>query len=46
MESLTIVALEDLEFYLDDLLELPNNFGVDIFHRVSSEILNTKSFFG
>lgn len=34
-----LFCLEDLEFYLDDLLELPKDFGNKIFDRVSREFI-------
>lgn len=33
-----ILTLEDIAFYLDDLLELPQNWGGDIFNRIANEL--------
>jgi hypothetical protein len=35
---LGIIVLEDIMFYLEDLLELPLNFGGDIFDRITLEM--------
>ena len=32
-----ILTLEDIMFYLDDMLELPQDFGGDIFNRIARE---------
>lgn len=33
-----IITLEDIMFYLDDMLELPQNFGGDIFNQIAGEL--------
>ena len=33
-----IITLEDIMFYLDDMLELPKDFGGDIFNRIAGEL--------
>lgn len=33
-----IITLEDILFYLDDMLELPQDFGGDIFNRIAKEL--------
>lgn len=33
-----IITLEDILFYLDDMLELPQDFGCDIFTRIAGEL--------
>lgn len=33
-----IITLEDILFYLDDMLELPGDFGGDIFNRIAGEL--------
>ena len=33
-----IIILEDIMFYLDDMLELPLNFGAEIFERITMEM--------
>ena len=33
-----IITLEDIMFYLDDMLELPEDFGGDIFDRIAGEL--------
>lgn len=33
-----IITLEDILFYLDDMLELPRDFGGDIFTRIAGEL--------
>lgn len=35
---LGIITLEDIIFYLDDMLELPSNIGGDVFNEMSHEI--------
>ena len=33
-----VITLEDIMFYLDDMLELPEDFGGDIFNRIAGEL--------
>ena len=37
-----ILLLEDIQFYLEDMLELPFDFGGEIFDRIISEYHNIK----
>ncbi len=36
--AMGIITLEDIMFYLDDMLELPQDFGGDIFNRIAGEL--------
>ncbi len=41
-QIVSIVLLEDIQFYLDDLLELPNDFGGWIFDLFARRLINLK----